>query len=64
MVFSSASSVHPSLANYSIFLGPKAFPGLYYKWIGASDFLKGEEVEVRHLVPRKVEVIANCPSGS
>ena len=59
MIFSSASSVPPYLANY-IFLDPKAFPGLYDKWIGASDFLKGVEVEVRHLLPRKVEVLANC----
>ena len=46
----------------------KSFP--YYKWIGASDILKGKEVEVRHLCPGRLKcsptavsqpVVPGCP---
>ena len=60
VTFSSASPVHPSFAKNTILLNPETFSCLDYKWVWTSDLLKGEEVEVGHLVPWQVEVVANC----
>ena len=60
VTFSSASPVHSSFAKNTILLNPETFSSLNYKGVWTSDLLKGEEVEVGHLVPWQVEVVANC----
>ena len=50
LTFSSASPVHSSFAKNTILLNPETFSCLDYKWVWTSDLLKGEEVEVGHLV--------------
>ena len=55
----SAPSVHSSLPKNTIFLNPETFSCLNHEGVGASDLLKGEEVEVGQLVPGEVEVLAH-----
>ena len=55
----SASPVHSSFPKYAILLNPVAFSCLNHKGVGASDLLKGEEVEVGQLMPGEVEVVAH-----
>ena len=51
--------VHSSFPKYAILFDPIAFSCLNHKGVGASDLLKGEEVEVGQLVPGEVEVLAH-----
>ena len=55
----SAPSVHSSLPKNTILLNPETFSCLNHEGVGASDLLKGEEVEVGQLVPGEVEVLAH-----
>ena len=58
---SSASSIHPSFAKYTIYLNPETLTSPNYKWVWTSNLLIGEEVEVGHLVPWQVEVDRSQP---
>ena len=53
----SAPSVHATLSKNTILFNPETFSCLNHEGVGASDLLKGEEVEVGQLVPGEVEVI-------
>ena len=57
--FFSTSPIHPSFSKYAILLNPVALSCLQHKGVGASDLLKGEEIEVGQLVPGEVEVVAH-----
>ena len=59
LTFSSAFPVHSSFAKNTILLNPETFSCLNHEEVGASDLLKGEEVEVGQLVPGEVEVLAH-----